>query len=170
MYRFYDLKEGEGRILIDGQDIRDVTQLSLRKSIGVVPQDSVLFNASISYNIGYVYFHVGRNSVRLIRTSEGMANLMHLARRLKQRPRQRRCMIGFCLSLMDMILKSENAVSDFLGVRSSEWPLLGLFSRTHQSCCWMRPRGQYLEFNRYTFCAAPEIRQLIQIQIHSYKL
>ncbi|THH03982.1 hypothetical protein EW145_g5852 [Phellinidium pouzarii] len=53
LYRFYDLKEGEGRILIDGQDVRDVTQLSLRKAIGVVPQDSVLFNASIAYNIGY---------------------------------------------------------------------------------------------------------------------
>jgi ATP-binding cassette subfamily B (MDR/TAP) protein 6 len=53
LYRFYDLKEGQGRILIDGQDIRDVTQSSLRKAIGVVPQDSVLFNSSIRYNIGY---------------------------------------------------------------------------------------------------------------------
>lgn len=52
LYRFYDLKEGEGRILIDGQDIRDVAQKSLRKAIGVVPQDSVLFNTSIGYNIG----------------------------------------------------------------------------------------------------------------------
>lgn len=52
LYRFYDLKDGEGRILIDGQDIREVTQQSLRKAIGVVPQDSVLFNASIAYNIG----------------------------------------------------------------------------------------------------------------------
>ena len=56
LYRFYDLKEGDGRILIDGQDIRDVTQLSLRKAIGVVPQDSVLFNSSIAYNIGYGKF------------------------------------------------------------------------------------------------------------------
>ena len=54
LYRFYDLKPGEGRIIIDGQDIRDVTQESLRKAIGVVPQDSVLFNASIAYNIGLV--------------------------------------------------------------------------------------------------------------------
>ncbi|KAG6813687.1 hypothetical protein H0H92_008535 [Tricholoma furcatifolium] len=53
LYRFYDLGEGEGRILIDGQDIRNVTQKSLRQAIGVVPQDSVLFNASINYNIGY---------------------------------------------------------------------------------------------------------------------
>lgn len=54
LYRLYDLKEGQGRILIDGQDIRDVTQSSLRKAIGVVPQDSVLFNSSIGYNIGCV--------------------------------------------------------------------------------------------------------------------
>lgn len=54
LYRFYDLKPEEGRILIDGQDIRDVTQASLRKAVGVVPQDSVLFNASIAYNIGSV--------------------------------------------------------------------------------------------------------------------
>ncbi|CAA7259242.1 unnamed protein product [Cyclocybe aegerita] len=53
LYRFYDLGEGQGRILIDGQDIRDVTQKSLRQAVGVVPQDSVLFNSSIGYNIGY---------------------------------------------------------------------------------------------------------------------
>ncbi|KAF9451287.1 hypothetical protein P691DRAFT_787477 [Macrolepiota fuliginosa MF-IS2] len=53
LYRFYDLGEGEGRILIDGQDIRDVTQKSLRQAIGVVPQDPILFNSTIGYNIGY---------------------------------------------------------------------------------------------------------------------
>ena len=42
-----------GRILIDGQDIRNVTQDSLRAAIGVVPQDTVLFNDTIRYNIGY---------------------------------------------------------------------------------------------------------------------
>ena len=42
-----------GRILIDGQDIRDITQDSLRTAIGVVPQDTVLFNDTIRYNIGY---------------------------------------------------------------------------------------------------------------------
>ena len=51
LYRFYDLNQGEGRILVDGQDIRDITQASLRKAIGVVPQDPVLFNASIGYNV-----------------------------------------------------------------------------------------------------------------------
>ncbi|TFK25500.1 mitochondrial half-size ABC transporter [Coprinopsis marcescibilis] len=53
LYRFYDLKSGDGSILIDGQDIRDVTQKSLRHAIGVVPQDPVLFNSTVSYNIGY---------------------------------------------------------------------------------------------------------------------
>lgn len=56
LYRFYDLREGQGRILIDGKDIRDVTQKSLRQAIGVVPQDPVLFNSSIGYNIGYGKF------------------------------------------------------------------------------------------------------------------
>jgi ATP-binding cassette, subfamily B, heavy metal transporter len=51
IYRFYDVTGG--RILIDGQDLRDVTQSSLRGSIGIVPQDTVLFNDSIGYNIGY---------------------------------------------------------------------------------------------------------------------
>jgi ATP-binding cassette subfamily B protein len=51
LYRFYDVKSG--RILIDGQDIRDVTQESLRAAIGIVPQDTVLFNDTIGYNIQY---------------------------------------------------------------------------------------------------------------------
>jgi ABC-type transport system involved in Fe-S cluster assembly fused permease/ATPase subunit len=51
LFRFYDVTGG--RILIDGQDIRDVTQSSLRGSIGIVPQDTVLFNETIGYNVGY---------------------------------------------------------------------------------------------------------------------
>jgi ATP-binding cassette, subfamily B, heavy metal transporter len=51
LYRFYDVTGG--RIIIDGQDLRDVTQGSLRASIGIVPQDTVLFNDTIGYNIGY---------------------------------------------------------------------------------------------------------------------
>jgi ATP-binding cassette, subfamily B, heavy metal transporter len=68
MFRFYDvgMKDSappitppiappiaSGRILIDGQDIRDVTQASLRAALGIVPQDTVLFNDSIFYNIAY---------------------------------------------------------------------------------------------------------------------
>jgi ATP-binding cassette subfamily B protein len=51
LYRFYDVSEGQ--ITIDGQDLRQVTQASLRAAIGIVPQDTVLFNDSIAYNIAY---------------------------------------------------------------------------------------------------------------------
>ena len=51
LYRFYDPQGG--LILIDGQDIAEVTQKSLRAAIGIVPQDTVLFNDTIGYNIGY---------------------------------------------------------------------------------------------------------------------
>ena len=53
LYRFYDVAPGAGRITIDGQDIRAVTQASLRAAIGIVPQDTVLFNDTVAYNIGY---------------------------------------------------------------------------------------------------------------------
>ena len=51
LFRFYDIQSG--KILIDGQNILDVQQASLRKAIGIVPQDTVLFNDTISYNIAY---------------------------------------------------------------------------------------------------------------------
>ncbi|MSO88946.1 MAG: ABC transporter ATP-binding protein/permease [Rhodospirillaceae bacterium] len=51
LFRFYDVDEGS--IRIDGQDIREVTQASLRAAIGIVPQDTVLFNDTIYYNIAY---------------------------------------------------------------------------------------------------------------------
>ncbi len=51
LYRFYDVTGG--RITVDGQDIRELTQASLRRSIGIVPQDTVLFNDTVGYNIGY---------------------------------------------------------------------------------------------------------------------
>ena len=51
LFRFYDVDDGAVRI--DGQDVRDVTQASLRTAIGIVPQDTVLFNDTIFYNVGY---------------------------------------------------------------------------------------------------------------------
>ncbi len=51
LFRFYDV--GAGAVRVDGQDVRAVTQLSLRNAIGVVPQDTVLFNDTIRYNIAY---------------------------------------------------------------------------------------------------------------------
>jgi ABC-type transport system involved in Fe-S cluster assembly fused permease/ATPase subunit len=51
LFRFYDVTEG--RVMVDGEDVRDLAQASLRAAIGVVPQDTVLFNDSIRYNIAY---------------------------------------------------------------------------------------------------------------------
>jgi len=51
LFRFYD--PVAGAVLLDGQDVRDVTQASVRAAIGVVPQDTVMFNSTIGYNIGY---------------------------------------------------------------------------------------------------------------------
>lgn len=61
LYRFYDPQQG--RILIDGQDIRQVTQHSLRQAIGIVPQDTVLFNDTIYHNISYGKTNASRDEV-----------------------------------------------------------------------------------------------------------
>ena len=65
MFRFYDVggAGGAGRITIDGQDIRSVTQASLRRAIGIVPQDTVLFNDTVEYNIAYGQPGAGRAEV-----------------------------------------------------------------------------------------------------------
>ena len=51
LFRFYDIQSG--RVTVDGQSLTDITQDSLRKSIGIVPQDTVLFNDTVGYNIAY---------------------------------------------------------------------------------------------------------------------
>jgi ABC-type transport system involved in Fe-S cluster assembly fused permease/ATPase subunit len=77
LFRFYD--PWSGRILIDGQDIKEITQESLRRAIGIVPQDSVLFNDTIGYNIGY-----GRDGAGLadVEAAAKGAALMPLIERL----------------------------------------------------------------------------------------
>ncbi|HEX6958752.1 MAG TPA: ABC transporter ATP-binding protein/permease [Ferrovibrio sp.] len=77
LYRFYDVTGGA--IRIDGQDIREVNQLSLRRAIGIVPQDTVLFNDTIAYNIRY-----GRVDASEAEVAEAarMAQLDHLIARL----------------------------------------------------------------------------------------
>ena len=69
MYRFYDLSGG--RITVDGQDIAQVTQSSLRAAIGIVPQDTVLFNDTIGYNIAYGREHAGPDEI--VRAAKGAA-------------------------------------------------------------------------------------------------
>jgi ATP-binding cassette subfamily B protein len=61
LFRFYDVNGGA--IYIDGQDVRDVTQKSLHQAIGVVPQDTVLFNDTIFYNIAYGYENASQPEV-----------------------------------------------------------------------------------------------------------
>ncbi len=78
LYRFYDVTGG--RIAIDGQDLRDVTQQSLRAAIGIVPQDTVLFNDTIEYNIALR--PAGRDARRDRRRGEARAD---------PRLRERRC-------------------------------------------------------------------------------
>jgi ATP-binding cassette, subfamily B, heavy metal transporter len=80
MFRFYD--PWFGRILIDGQDIAQVTQESLRRVIGIVPQDSVLFNETIGYNIGYG--RDGATQADIVAAAQGAA-LMPLIERLPKR-------------------------------------------------------------------------------------
>jgi len=77
VFRFYD--PWSGRILIDGQDIREVTQSSLRAHIGIVPQDSVLFNDTIGYNIAYGRDGAGQDEVE---AAARAAALMGLIERL----------------------------------------------------------------------------------------
>jgi ATP-binding cassette subfamily B protein len=77
LFRFYDVSAG--RVAIDGTDIREVTQDSLRRAIGVVPQDTVLFNETIYYNIAYGHPEAGRPEVdtaaRAARIDEFIAGL-----------------------------------------------------------------------------------------------
>ena len=70
LFRFYDVDAG--RITIDGQDIREVTQKSLREAIGIVPQDTVLFNDTVEYNIAYGRPGASRDEV------EGAARAAHI--------------------------------------------------------------------------------------------
>jgi ABC-type transport system involved in Fe-S cluster assembly fused permease/ATPase subunit len=77
LFRFYDVDRG--RITIDGQDVRDVTQSSVRAALGVVPQDTVLFNDTIYYNVGYGRPEASReeieNAARVAHISDFIARL-----------------------------------------------------------------------------------------------
>jgi len=79
LFRFYDVDDGA--ILIDGQDIRQVTQQSLRAAIGIVPQDTVLFNDTIYYNIAYGRPGASREDV--LRAAQS-AHLHHFIESLPQ--------------------------------------------------------------------------------------
>jgi ABC-type transport system involved in Fe-S cluster assembly fused permease/ATPase subunit len=86
MFRFYDVDSG--RIAIDGQDIRSVTQKSLREAIGIVPQDTVLFNDTVEYNIAYGRTGAGRAEV------EGAARSAHIHNFIASTPKGYDTIVG----------------------------------------------------------------------------
>jgi len=86
LFRFYDVNSG--RVLIDGQDIRDVTQVSLRAALGMVPQDTVLFNDTIRYNVGY-----GRPSASQAEIEEAV-RLAHIDGFIARLPDGYKTMVG----------------------------------------------------------------------------
>ncbi|WP_315919566.1 ABC transporter ATP-binding protein/permease [Mesorhizobium sp. SP-1A] len=86
LFRFYDVQEGA--VLIDGQDVRDVTQESLRAAIGMVPQDTVLFNDTIAYNIRYGRQGAGEEEIRRA------AELAQIGPFIERLPEGYRSMVG----------------------------------------------------------------------------
>ncbi|UGX88066.1 ABCB family ABC transporter ATP-binding protein/permease [Phyllobacterium meliloti] len=86
LYRFYDIQGGS--ISIDGQDIRDVTQESLRAVIGMVPQDTVLFNDTIAYNVRYGRITASEEEVR------NAADLAQIGSFIKSLPEGYDAMVG----------------------------------------------------------------------------
>ncbi|MGZ5106031.1 MAG: ABCB family ABC transporter ATP-binding protein/permease [Usitatibacter sp.] len=86
MFRFYDVDRG--RITIDGQDIRDVTQASVRAALGVVPQDTVLFNDTIYYNVSYGRPGASREEI------ENAARVAHIDQFIARLPDGWETMVG----------------------------------------------------------------------------
>ena len=86
LYRFYDVTGG--RITLDGQDIRAVTQASVRRAIGIVPQDTVLFNDTVGYNIGYGRTGAGTAEV------EAAARAAHIHDFIASTPKGYATMVG----------------------------------------------------------------------------
>ncbi|MBI5716075.1 MAG: ABC transporter ATP-binding protein/permease [Burkholderiales bacterium] len=88
LYRFYDVSAGGGAITIDGQDLRAVTQASLRAVIGIVPQDTVLFNDTVQYNIAYGRPGCSREEV------EAAAKAAHIHDFIASTPKGYETMVG----------------------------------------------------------------------------
>jgi ATP-binding cassette subfamily B protein len=86
LFRFYDIQSGS--VTIDGQDVRDVTQESLRKVIGMVPQDTVLFNDTIAYNIRYGRTDATEEEV------EKAAEMAQISRFIQHLPDGYKAMVG----------------------------------------------------------------------------
>ena len=86
LFRFYDVQQG--RILLDAQDIKQVTQTSVRQAIGIVPQDTVLFNDTVEYNIAYGQPGASRSQV------EEAAKSAHIHDFISATPKGYEAMVG----------------------------------------------------------------------------
>jgi ATP-binding cassette subfamily B protein len=86
LFRFYDVNGG--RVLVDGQDVREVTQQSLRNAIGIVPQDTVLFNDTILYNLAYGRPEATRQEI------EAAAGMAHIREFIESLPQQYDTVVG----------------------------------------------------------------------------
>jgi len=86
LFRFYDVTHGA--VLVDGQDVRTVTQESLRQVIGVVPQDTVLFNDTIYYNLAYGRPEATREEI------EAAAGMAHIRRFIESLPQGYQTLVG----------------------------------------------------------------------------
>jgi ATP-binding cassette subfamily B protein len=86
LYRFYDVQQGA--VKLAGQDIRAVTQASVRRAIGIVPQDTVLFNDTVAYNIGYGRAGASRQEV------EAAARAAHIHDFIASTPKGYDTMVG----------------------------------------------------------------------------
>ncbi|MBR0556192.1 ABC transporter ATP-binding protein/permease [Ciceribacter sp. L1K23] len=86
LYRFYDIQSGS--ITIDGQEVRDVTQQSLRAAIGMVPQDTVLFNDTVAYNIRYGRPDASEANI------EQAAEVAQIANFIRELPQGYKTMVG----------------------------------------------------------------------------
>ncbi|MCW8903385.1 ABCB family ABC transporter ATP-binding protein/permease [Sedimenticola sp.] len=86
LFRFYDVTHGA--VLVDGQDVRAVTQESLRQVIGVVPQDTVLFNDTIYYNLAYGRPEATREEI------EAAAGMAHIRRFIESLPQGYQTLVG----------------------------------------------------------------------------
>ncbi len=86
LFRFYDVTGG--RVLVDGQDVRAVTQQSLRSAIGIVPQDTVLFNDTILYNLAYGRPDASRQEI------EAAAGMAHIRAFIESLPERYETVVG----------------------------------------------------------------------------
>ena len=86
LFRFYDVDAGQ--VLIDGQNVREVTQTSLREAIGIVPQDTVLFNDTIYYNIAYGRVDASRREI------EQAASMAHIREFIESLPHGYETVVG----------------------------------------------------------------------------